>query len=138
MASDNKVLWILVVILVIAALFFLCNQGQNTSFLDKLKQNLGLRQESASAEVKGEVKATAEVKVAPTFSKRSVHQRANMLEVQHQDPLLVTLFSHEVQALPDGMSNSQFEKLVSEYQLKNLTERKLVIPRSLGFNYERY
>jgi len=128
--SDGTILLILIVIVVIFAIFFVCDKKEPLSFFDQLKQNLGLKRDAVPP-------ATPKKKV--TFASTTAHTRStNMLQVEHNDPLLVTLFSRDIQLLPDGMSQEQFDGLVNDYHEKNLKVKEVVIPRSVNFNFEKY
>ena len=127
MASDNSVFWILVVVAVVLAAYFICNSQNRGSLIETIKQNLGLNRKFGGAPQQ-----------APVFQTRQSRQRTHMLEVEHNDPLLVTLFTRDATAIPDGMTTDQFDKLVTEYQEKHLTSKPVEIPRSLHFNYDKY
>lgn len=126
--SDGTILLILIVIVVIFAIFFFCDKKEPLSFFDQLKQNLGLKRT---------VVAPSTPKKKVTFAPTSARS-TNMLQVEHNDPLLVTLFSRDIQLLPEGMSQEQFDGLVNDYHEKNLKVKEVVIPRSVNFNFEKY
>lgn len=60
------------------------------------------------------------------------------LRVQHEDALLATLFSSDAPLLPPNVTKEEFERLVDEYDKRYLTMPKLVIPRTMHFNYDKY
>jgi hypothetical protein len=127
--SDSNVFWILVAVAVILLAYFYCGNKGPDNFLDMIKQNLGMFRKAAQK---------TNPQVIPVSRKQNPVQRGTMLEVEHNDPLLVTLFARDVQVLPDGMSQAQFDNLVTEYHDRNLKEREIVIPRNLNFNYTRH
>lgn len=61
-----------------------------------------------------------------------------VLRVQHNDPLLSTLFVSDAPLLPTNVSKEEFERLVDEYDKRYLTMPKMVIPRTMHFNYDKY
>jgi hypothetical protein len=87
--------------------------------------------EAMAAQSRAPVPKIAEV--LPAAKRRSA-----TLTVQHNEPLLGSLFSREVEALPEGISRDEFERAVDEYQQQHLKEAEIKIPRSLNFNYEKY
>ena len=65
-------------------------------------------------------------------------RRHATLTVEHDGPLLGSLFSKEVEALPEGINREEFERAVSNYQNQHLKEVEVKIPRSMNFNYDKY
>lgn len=61
-----------------------------------------------------------------------------MIRVKHDDPLLVSLFSKQVQVLPEGVSQEQFDRLVDDHVKRYLKAPPVQKPRGLDFNYDKY
>ena len=74
----------------------------------------------------------------PRNARVAFTRRHATLTVEHNEPLLGSLFSRELEALPDGITRDEFERAVSDYQHQHLKEVEIKIPRSLNFNYDKY
>lgn len=105
-------LWILGIIIVIMVLYFKCN---------------------------GTIDTTTKSLIAPQkFTELLLPRRQPIAVINHKDTFLGSLFSHELDALPEGMTREQFEREVARYQQEHLKTPELKIPRSLNFNYNHY
>lgn len=146
MTDPNTLFWVFLAAVVILAAYFFCNKGGSREGFKDLKRALGLRADTKSEsptpvqvqEIELDPTGLGSSAFGPVRTRSAELRRQNVLQVEHNDPLLLTLFTKEVHLLPDGVTQEQFDRLVDEHYNKFIKTPELQIPRSLNFNYDKY
>ena len=127
----STLFWVLVVVAVVVAAYLLCDGKKVAAVVAAVNGTSTPTTTTTSTTVSTTPATSAPVRLP--FSRRQA-----TLTVEHNEPLLGSLFSREVESLPDGISREDFDRAVNEYQQQHLKEVEIKIPRSLNFNYEKY
>lgn len=142
MITSSSTFWIFLAVIIIITAYYMCNKDKSAVIVRALKERFGMRSVPVTARPLSVTARTAPVtaRTAPVTARAApvTARRKAMLQVDHNDPLLVTLFSRDAPLLPDGMKQEQFDRLVDEYYERNLKVQEIKIPRSLNFNYDQY
>ena len=133
--------WVAVVVIAIVAVWLMSNNKNLGDVVSAINNSVKSRPEAPVTQVTVPVpeQLPAEPKVTPPIIINSPFIRRHAtLTVEHNEALLGSLFSRELESLPDGISREEFERAVTAYQHQHLKEAEIKIPRSLNFNYEKY
>lgn len=125
MSESNTLLLIVIAAVIVAAAYYYYEAKPQSQTTDNTRNILR------------QIQHVFATKAAPRQSV-PVLDTVTALTIVHNDPLLLTLFTKDVQLLPDGVTAEQFERQVAEYQQKYLKTPEVKIPRSLGFSYDKY
>jgi hypothetical protein len=136
----STLFWVLVVVAAVVAVYLMCGGKKLNDVMTAFNSSATTTTVPATAPTASTAPKALVPDMAPVTAtvRLPFNRRQATLTVEHNEPLLGSLFSRELESLPDGISREEFERQVSEYQQQHLKEAELKIPRSMNFNYEKY